>query len=336
MKELTEYIVKDLSSNCLEEIIKHGKYSIRGFRIGGRHSSMKRNMMESTLLQNTDKLLKTIREYANTQILEKKLDNLWTFPDEISEDTIKKKVYYGNKQNAVLELISNKRLDVLRDVYLLSDGQDDTITEQHEDLTENDGSDSESKIESLRDIIRTLEAEKKQLESTKLSLEQDRHILNEKIANMEDKVYEKDITIKSNRKKIKEVSTDLQDKNSEIQELKKEIVLKDELNVKLEQKISTMSILVFGERRTIEWFEHYNKNNKFDISCRSVGELNEINGLSKKFQEIWIIQFQLDKNGMNKILNSKMYEFYKSVKRLRVFDEFESVKEHMTKLEVII
>ena len=139
MRELATAIVDELSTKALEGIIEFGEYGkLHGFRKGGKNTVIKRNLLKSMLIKNENKFFDATKKYAEKQVMDKKIDNIWTFQDEIPSNTLNEKVQYGNTQKIILELMSNDRLDVLKELFIESEEKIDDLKENKKSDDTND------------------------------------------------------------------------------------------------------------------------------------------------------------------------------------------------------
>lgn len=339
MITLLKNILNDLEYETIENVIKHGKYSIHGFRVGGKKSVPKRKMMENELLSNDNRAFDDLCNYANSQVSEKHLDNLWTFPEEISEETLFQKLQDNRKEKGILELISNKRYDYLNKIYLIELEADNNRLQSKETEKINKLNKyvyDESKINELRKIIIHLEEKVNNLEMNKNSLEEEQQKSNKEINRLAS------INIKRSQEilKLKNENSSMSKKINEYQQsydlLNENLNEKEKIISKMGVENKQIPVLIFGNKSAEEWFRNKNSG-KFNFTCISdITDYTKLYYLKYQYQEIWIVDFQLRNEEKNKIFDTPIYTIYNNINRLRYFQDFIQIEKYMRRLEVII
>lgn len=316
-------IIGEFSLSTLEGIQKTGKYVIRGFRVGGPKSEIKKQRFTVELAKEKN-IIETIKKYAIEQVEKGYLDNTWTFIDEIDTKNLNHRLKTFEREKVLLELISNDRMDVIKEFF------DFNQSSEKENFKEDD---NEEQIVKLREKIIELEKNKNNREKIILkfqkTIEQNKNEFikrdkKEKLLKEElkDEVDKREI----NENNIRTIEKEINSVNSEVKELQKE-------NLKLKQSNKQMKIYIIGGEKIKTWFKQNNSLNKyFFIFCDL--RIEEIKA-SEKVNEIWLITPYIDTNYMRLINNNLFISKMNKLQRKFRFNDLDEVKIHMSYQEVI-
>lgn len=332
IKELAENVVEKLSTNTLEEIIDIGKYQVRGFRKGRNNSPIKRKLLINTLLKNVDSFFYNAMKYAEKQVQQRQLDNLWTFPTDISTEMLNEKLKYHDTQKVILELISNNRIDVLKEQLCETIGEEANSTTQG---SENNGDSDSDTVQMQREIIKKLEAEISKLRQNKDLCQEETKQIKKQINNAEEKVRENKKTIKQYKQELRECRDNNKMLTSKIASMDKKVSSQTSLIHRLENNLNKIFILVVCEKKAQEWFDYHSSYKKYEFIYKEPNELQNYlvpNGI----EEIWIIRFHLNRIEMNTVKETDIYKTFHSIDRVKFFQEFETIKDYMLILEGIL
>lgn len=325
MRKIYPKILSEFSAQRLEEIIRFGKYNIRGFRIGSKNTLQKRKAMEKELLDASN-LSMTLKRYTEFLMKDKKIDNLWTFPVTLEIDTVEEMIKKRTSEIVYLELLSNEKDALLKELLKV---------EEIDDQSSNEIKTYDEDIGVLRSIIVNFENENNKLKNNNLEMIVEQNKINSKLKSAEEmNGRQKEREDKLNESLLK-YKKDIRDYEIKVNELKDIIKYYKEKKEKLTWKIERVSkftVLIVGGEKTKDWFEYMNTNQVFNLIFE-VNGLDQLNDPSLKVDEIWIINHLLPSSEIEKIERKELFLKLKNINRIRSFNDFNEIKNCMVQLE---